>query len=82
MSLPPEQEAIWQLLSPHEDAQVQAAVDKLEESADLPIGGTTDPGNNLLGTTTGTEPSDTETTGSGTTTGTGTSAATTTTKKK
>lgn len=82
VSLPPEQEAIWQLLSPHEDAQVQAAVDKLEESADLPIGGTTDPGNNLLGTTTGTEPSDTETTGSGTTTGTGTTVTTTTTKKK
>lgn len=70
--LPPEQEAVQSLLTPHEDAQVQAAVDKLEESADLPIGGTTDSGNNLLGTTGGTESTtgstDAETTGSTTTT--------------
>ena len=82
VTLPPEQEAIWQLLSPHEDAQVQAAVDKLEESSDLPIGGTTDPGLNIPGTTTGTETDGTDTTGTeidGTdTTGT---ATTTTTKK-
>ena len=83
VTLPPEQEAVWQLLTPHEDAQVQAAVDKLEESADLPIGGTTDPGNNILGTTTGTETTGSTTTGTGTeTTGTGTTGSTTSATKK
>ena len=44
--LPAEQEAIRELLTPHEDAQVQAAVDKLEESFELPgNNGTTDSGN-------------------------------------
>ena len=42
--LPAEQEAIRELLTPHEDAQVQAAVDKLEESFELPGNSTTDPG--------------------------------------
>lgn len=73
--LPPEQAAIYQLLSPHEDAQVQAAVSKLEETAELPMGGTTDPGT-VPGTTTGTDATGTE--GSDTT---GESTTTTTTKK-
>lgn len=45
VSLPLEQEAIQPLLKPYEDAQVQAAVTKLEETVELPMGGgtTTDP---------------------------------------
>lgn len=34
--LPPEQAEIYQMLSPREDAQVQAAVNKLKETSDLP----------------------------------------------
>ena len=81
VSLPPEQEAIWQLLSPHEDAQVQAAVDKLEESSELP-GTTTDPDVILPGTTTDPVTEGSDTTGTNTTTGTGTEASATTTTKK
>lgn len=39
--LPPEQEAVAELLTPHEDAQVQAAVTKLQESIEVPMGTTT-----------------------------------------
>ena len=69
--LPPEQEAVQELLTPHEDAQVQAAVDKLEENADLPIGGTTDPIDPIdpTDTTTGTETTGTATETTTTTTG-------------
>ncbi|MBQ7088728.1 MAG: PDZ domain-containing protein [Clostridia bacterium] len=70
--LPPEQEAIAQLLDPHEDAQVQAAVTKLEETAELPIGGATTPSNgigNLTGTDTSADGTDTTADGTdGTTT--------------
>lgn len=77
VALPPEQAAIYQLLTPHEDAQVQAAVSKLQETAELPMGGgTTDPGT-TTGTTTGTD-----TTGTGgSTTATGSESTTTTTQK-
>ena len=34
VALPPEQEENFQMLSPHEDAQVQAAVDKLSDTSD------------------------------------------------
>lgn len=65
VALPPEQESVQQLLDPREDMQVQAAVDKLEEAADLPMGGTTDPEDNFLGGDTGsTEDPDTTTDGS------------------
>lgn len=71
VTLPPEQEAVQQMLSPHEDAQVQAAVDKLAESAELPNNGTTDPGTIGTTDTTGTE-------GTESTTGTGSGETTTT----
>ena len=51
VSLPPEQEAIQQLLKPYEDAQVQAAVTKLEETVELPMGGGTTDTGNQMGTT-------------------------------
>ena len=66
--LPPDQEAIQSLLSPHEDAQVLAAVEKLTESADLPGNSTTDPGNTVIGTTDTTGTEDTESTAGETTT--------------
>ena len=77
VTLPAEQEAIWELLTPHEDAQVQAAVDKLEESTDLPIGGTTDPTTPPIDVTdpTETDADDADTSATDSTTGT------TTTKK-
>lgn len=74
VTLPPEQEAIAQLLTPHEDAQVLAAVTKLEETAELPMGGgTTTPGNGIGNLT------DTDATGTDTTAGEteGTTTATT-----
>ena len=43
VELPPEQAAIYQMLSPHDDAQVQAAVTKLETAAELPGNNVTDP---------------------------------------
>lgn len=64
--LPPEQEAIQTLLSPHEDAQVQAAVTKLVETVEVPMGGNTDVGN-TTGTTTGGEDADGSTTAGDTT---------------
>ena len=84
VSLPPEQEAVWELLTPHEDAQVQAAVDKLEENADLPINGTTDPTTPSIDITDPTETGtdDTDATDTGSTTATDSTTATTTTKKK
>lgn len=58
--LPPEQEAVYQLLTPHEDAQVQAAVTQLEEIAELPMGGSTTSSNGL-GNLTGTDAIDSTT---------------------
>ncbi|MBQ3202332.1 MAG: PDZ domain-containing protein [Clostridia bacterium] len=62
--LPPEQAEMYPTLSPNEDAQVQAAVDKLEESVepptvepDPPVDGTTSPSG------TGTDGTSTTTTG-------------------
>ena len=52
VSLPPEQEVVQPLLKPYEDAQVQAAVTKLEETVELPMGGGTTDNNDQLGTTT------------------------------
>ena len=63
--LPPEQEENFQMLSPHEDAQVQAAVDKLSDTSD-PIVPDPEP---PVTEPTETEPTDTETT-AGETTGT------------
>ena len=51
VSLPPEQEVVQQLLKPYEDAQVQAAVTKLEETVELPMGGGTTDNNDQMGTT-------------------------------
>lgn len=73
VALPPEQEAVQQLLKPYEDAQVQAAVTKLEETVEMPMGGgTTDAGNatgsTTAGDTTGTGTSDPSATGDTTTT--------------
>lgn len=64
VALPPEQEMVAHLLTPHEDAQVQAAVTKLEETVDLPIGGSTTPEGGLgnLSTTDTTEATSTEST--------------------
>ena len=46
--LPPEQELVAELLTPHEDAQVQAAVTKLEETIEVPMGsGSTTPSNGV-----------------------------------
>ena len=63
VELPPEQAAIYQMLSPHDDAQVQAAVTKLETTAELPGNNTTDPTtpDNV------TDPTDTDATGESTT---------------
>ena len=61
--LPPEQEAVAALLTPHEDAQVQAAVTKLEESIEVPMGTTSTTPDNA---TTTADPTATDTTGSGT----------------
>jgi C-terminal processing protease CtpA/Prc len=71
--LPPEQEAVAQLLTPHEDAQVQAAVTKLEESIEVPMGTTTTTPDT---DTTTADPTATDTTGSET------QGTTTTTKAK
>lgn len=64
VELPPEQQENFQMLSPHEDAQVQAAVDKLSDTTDPivpdPEPPVTDPSE--------TEPTATETTGGETTT--------------
>lgn len=78
--LPPEQEAIAQLLTPHEDAQVQAAVARLEETAELPMGsGSTTPSNGVDNLT-GADATDTTGTGTDTTaTTTGSEGTTTTT---
>ena len=71
--LPPEQQAIAHLLPPHDDAQVQAAVTKLETTAELPgLDNTTDP--TLPDSTTDT---DTTTTDGEETTGTGDTTTTT-----
>ena len=74
--LPPEQAAIHQLLSPHDDAQVQAAVTKLELTVELPgVGDNTDP--IVPGPTTdptGTDGTATDGTGTDTTAGTTTTA--------
>ena len=51
VSLPPEQEVVQPLLKPYEDAQVQAAVTKLEETVELPMGGGTTDNNDQMGTT-------------------------------
>lgn len=69
VSLPPEQEAIQALLKPYEDAQVQAAVTKLEETVELPMGGTTtDPTATTESTTAGDTTADSSATGETTTT--------------
>ena len=64
VELPPEQEENFQMLNPHEDAQVQAAVDKLSDTSDPivpdPEPPVTDPSE--------TEPTSTETTDGETTT--------------
>ena len=57
--LPPEQEMIQSLLKPYEDAQVQAAVTKLEETVELPMGGGTTTESTTVGDTT-TDPSATD----------------------
>ena len=63
VELPPEQEENFQMLSPHEDAQVQAAVDKLSDTSDPivpdPEPPVTDPS---VTDPTGTEPTATGTT--------------------
>ena len=76
VALPPEQESVQQLLKPYEDAQVQAAVTKLEDMVEMPMGGgTTDAGNATDSTTTG------DTTGTGTSDPSATGDTTTTTAK-
>ena len=68
--LPPEQEVVAELLTPHEDAQVQAAVTKLEETMEVPMGTTTttpDSGTTTLDPS-ATSATDSETDGTTTTT--------------
>lgn len=71
VELPPEQEANFDMLTPNEDVQVQAAVDKLSESSDQPIV-TPDPSVTAPSVT---EPTGTETTGTETTAPTTTATA-------
>lgn len=80
--LPTEQAAIYQLLPPEEDAQVQAGLKQIVsgETPTVPTTSTTGTGD-ATGTGTGTG-TDGTTTGTGTGTGTTTAKATTTTKKK
>lgn len=73
--LPPEQESVSQLLTPYEDAQVQAAVTRLEETVDLSNGATT-PSN---GVGNGTDTTGSDTTDTEDTTGTDAEGTTTTT---
>lgn len=79
--LPPEQEAVAQLLTPHEDAQVQAAVARLEETAELPMGSGSTTASNAVGNLTATDTTDTTGTGTDTTatdtTGSGSTTTTT-----
>ena len=75
VALPPEQEAIQQLLKPYEDAQVQAAVTKLEDTVEMPMGGGTTDAGNATGSTTG------DTTDTGTSDPSATGDTTTTTAK-
>lgn len=65
VALPPEQEENFQTLSPHEDAQVQAAVDLLSEPTDPIVPPDPEP---PVTEPSETEPTGTETTGSTTTT--------------
>ena len=70
VSLPLEQEAIQPLLKPYEDAQVQAAVTKLEETVELPMGGGTTTAPTTDPTTDSTTVDTTDPTASGETTAT------------
>lgn len=72
VELPPEQEENFQMLTPNEDVQVQAAVDMLSESSDQPL----PPPNPPVTDPSDTDPTGTDTTGTASTTGTTTTTAT------
>lgn len=71
VELPPEQEENFQMLTPNEDVQVQAAVDMLSESSDQPL----PPPNPPVTDPSDTDPTGTDTTGTASTTGTTTTTA-------